>query len=429
MSFFELTVVNLRSTIPIFAVLALCLLNGCQKSPEPQFRLNAVEVLSSERMNLSEGEKISDEQLKQIGTILTALFGTPNQPEFPFLLKEDDPAHDIISLEKLRLAAGPVAYEDDKRVSGLFREHCAHCHGISGDGAGPTARTLNPYPRDFRLGKFKFKSTPLGKRPTDSDLRRTLINGIPGTAMLSFRTLPEEHLDALVDYVKYLSIRGEVERQLIANASKLDKNEKLYDLSLANDEETLIDFEDQLFDLIDDNGFNSRVLPKWINRDRHVTKPAPAPASFDREHSDHDSLIRRGKQLFHGTGGCVQCHGDTGLGDGQMAIYDDWTQWAKDANAAPDDPKSYADFVAVGALKPRFLRPRNLSMKVYRGGNHPNDLYRRVLNGIEGTSMPSATALEKNPDDLWAIVAYLKSIPYEEDGNTAPTPVNDKPIN
>ncbi len=67
-------------------------------------------------------------------------------------------------------------------------------------------------------------------------------------------------------------------------------------------------------------------------------------------------------------------------------------------------------------------------MKTYRGGNHPDDIYRRVLNGIEGTPMPSATTLQKDTDDIWAIVAYVKSIPYEAD-NVVPKATNDRNIN
>lgn len=410
-------------------LLLIFIMSGCEKSPEPQFRFNAVERLSAERMNMGDGESISEQNIEKIGTVLTALFGTPDEPRFPFLLGEEDPAHEVLTMENLRMAAGPVSSDRDDQHTGLYREHCAHCHGISGDGAGPTARTLNPYPRDFRLGKFKFKSTPLGKRPTDHDLDRIIRNGIPGTAMPSFRTLSDEEVDALVDYVKYLSIRGEVERGLIAEASNLVDDEKLFDLSLAENEETLEDFGDQLFDLIDENGFNSRVLPKWLNRDRYITHPALAPPSFDVNHPDHPKLVAQGKLLFHGAGGCVQCHGETGLGDGQTMNFDDWTQWAKESKADPTDRSTYASFTAVGALPPRYVRPRNLNMKVFRGGNHPDDLYRRILNGIEGTPMPSATVLEKRPDDLWALVAYIRSIPFESERASTPKPMNSKPVN
>ena len=86
--------------------------------------------------------------------------------------------------------------------------------------------------------------------------------------MPSFRNLPPEQLAALVDYVKYLSIRGEAERLLLSQASKLDQDEELLDLSMADDEATLEDFEDAMADAIDgDEGCLSRVLPKWIKRD------------------------------------------------------------------------------------------------------------------------------------------------------------------
>lgn len=427
--------VTLSSTSSIsivaFAFLLLCGFCGCEKSPEPQFRLNSVEKLSTELMTLDEGETFPEEHIRQMGSILTALFGTPNEPDFPFLFGEEDESHEIISLENLQRAAGPVSKGPNGEHLGLYREHCSHCHGITGDGAGPTARKLNPYPRDFRIGRFKYKSTPLGKRPTDGDLTRVLTNGIPGTAMPSFRSLPAEDLAALVDYVKYLSIRGQVEQQLLNKISKLDEDEKLLDLSLAEDEDTLEDFEDQLYDLLnteDSPSVLAAVIPKWYNTQRNITQPTPAPASFDSKHPDHQQLVQRGRELFRGAGGCVQCHGDTGLGDGETKSFDDWSKWAKDAKVDPDDPTTYAPFVAQGALPPRYIRPRNLNMKVYRGGNHPDDLYRRIVNGIEGTPMPSGVVLQKNPDDIWALVAFVKSLPYQPDNLEPSKSVNNKPI-
>ena len=70
---------------------------------------------------------------------------------------------------------------------------------------GPTALFLKPYPRDYRQGKFKFKSTERGAKPTDADLQRILRQGIAGTAMPSFDLLPSDQIEALVEYVKSLS--------------------------------------------------------------------------------------------------------------------------------------------------------------------------------------------------------------------------------
>ena len=71
----------------------------------------------------------------------------------------------LMNVSWLALAAGPVGRDEQGNPRGLYREHCAHCHGITGDGVGPTATFLNPYPRDYRKGQFKFKSTPVGQKP------------------------------------------------------------------------------------------------------------------------------------------------------------------------------------------------------------------------------------------------------------------------
>src|SRR5207249_2354556 len=107
------------------------------------------------------------------------------------------------------------------------REHCAHCHGLSGDGVGSTATFLNPYPRDYRKGQYKFKRTAVGQTPTHDHLKKIVLEGVPGTAMPSFKLLPDLEVEALVEYVKYLSIRGEVERSLLRATADLDVGGRL----------------------------------------------------------------------------------------------------------------------------------------------------------------------------------------------------------
>ena len=185
-------------------MLALAILTfaACGPVEPPEFQFNAVEQLKQERLFLDEGETFPPSAREEVTSILRVLFGSPDQPRFP------NPSSSVVDSERLDMAAGPVESDIDGTPHGLYREHCAHCHGISGDGAGSTAALLSPYPRDFRMGKFKFKSTPLRTPPTDQDLTRILHNGIPGSAMPSFRLLAEEEITALVDYVKYLSMRG-----------------------------------------------------------------------------------------------------------------------------------------------------------------------------------------------------------------------------
>lgn len=373
-------------------ILAAGLLStGC--TPEPQFRTHAVRQRTLERVHLG-GDRLPDSITAEIGSLMTALFGTPDEPAFPEGLVDEQ----LVSLERLRMASGPVASDRSGAHSGLYREHCAHCHGITGDGSGPTASFLNPYPRDFRMGKFKFKDSRLGKAPTDEDLRKILVNGIPGTAMPSFRLIDESEIDALVDYVKYLSIRGQVERSLLLAATELEEGDSLLPPAEPGK-------EDERRELLDELLLTSvtPVLEKWTNREADITEVPPMPGEFGNPGS---ALVSLGAELFFAKGNCAQCHGAAGAGDGQTALYDDWTSdWLKEAKLDPNNAADIAEFRKLGALPPRTIRPRNLGLAIFRGGDRPADIYRRIANGIEGTSMPAAVGL--SADEIWALVAYV----------------------
>lgn len=102
----------------------------------------------------------------------------------------------------------------------LYMEHCMHCHGVTGDGDGPTAKYLDPLPRDYRHGVFKFTSTTKDtQKPSRDDLERTIKLGIPGTYMPSFLLMDEDEIEAIIEYVRWLSTRGEMERKLVAELS------------------------------------------------------------------------------------------------------------------------------------------------------------------------------------------------------------------
>ncbi len=83
-----------------------------------------------------------------------------------------------------------------------YMMRCARCHGERGDGNGQLANLLDPRPRDFTLGMFKFRTTATGALPTDEDLFQTITRGIPGTQMPSWKELPEQLRWALIYYIK-----------------------------------------------------------------------------------------------------------------------------------------------------------------------------------------------------------------------------------
>ena len=84
----------------------------------------------------------------------------------------------------------------------IYQERCAFCHGDQGDGNGPVARYLNPRPRDFTAGLFKFRTTGSGELPLRQDVIDIVKSGVRGTAMPRWESvLTEGEIEAVVDYV------------------------------------------------------------------------------------------------------------------------------------------------------------------------------------------------------------------------------------
>jgi mono/diheme cytochrome c family protein len=395
-------------------------LAGCG-APEADFRRYET---YAHKVALSAGMEsgFPSAQRQEIDEAMQALFGTPDEPSLPAV--EGIELSKIAGLSRLRLAAGPVGSDEQGNPRGLYREHCAHCHGISGDGAGPTAAFLNPYPRDYRKGQFKFKSTPVGQKPTHDDLKRIVQEGIPGTAMPSFKLLPDLEVEAMVEYVKYLSIRGEVERGLLQLATGLDpedKNARLVNVLPANaTAEQKAAQQEQIAGVKD---LVKTVVERWDGAAAAVTA-IPARPNMTKE--EMAASIKHGRELFYGTiANCVKCHGDSALGDGQLTDYD---EWAKEFIDLGKDPQVVRTYVSLGLLPPRTIRPRNLRLGVFRGGLRPIDIYWRMINGIEGTPMPALStnvrkegdppeAKKLNPEEIWDLVNYVQSLPLEAINN------------
>ncbi len=120
--------------------------------------------------------------------------------------------------------SSPPAYlkppGDVDRGARLGRTFCISCHGVYGNGRGSGADGLDPAPRSFVRAVYRLRSTPTGSLPIDNDLARTIVRGVPGTAMPAFRA----YLDArdvydLVAWVKAFSPR--FSQELIDDAIRI----------------------------------------------------------------------------------------------------------------------------------------------------------------------------------------------------------------
>jgi mono/diheme cytochrome c family protein len=58
-----------------------------------------------------------------------------------------------------------------------FKLFCETCHGATGKGDGPGAAGIQPPPRDFSKGEFKFDANGNGKPGEDADLKEVISNG------------------------------------------------------------------------------------------------------------------------------------------------------------------------------------------------------------------------------------------------------------
>lgn len=431
-------------------------LAGCSDA----FNAGSIEYKPSPRATTDLKDK---DQLKAaIAKALADLFGpSPREIKVPAGANLPEGGRRLANYEEVDGKAYPVAYTSKSGEMtqigggyGLYRRYCLHCHGVQGGGDGPTADFLYPRPRDYRLGIFKFTSTaPTNAKPTRGDLLKTIKYGLHGTSMPAFEALmtgPE--IEQVIDYVIFLSMRGEVEKNLIDEAKNSDKDDPA---ALPAD----------LVREIADG-----ILNSWKVADGQVVSPKARRTPPTRE------SVLRGRDIFlaiNTTGqkvACTDCHGPQGVGNGtsfiEKKLFDkivfgtfgtaqitdetlnkaieqrykevqDEQEAQRKAERLAADPdasdehghESGAPSESFEAFKNRMmtawkpgslddwgnpLRPANLNLGVYKGGRRPIDLYWRISKGINGAKMPAHASLL--PDEqLWDVVNFVLALPYEPD--------------
>jgi len=285
----------------------------------------------------------------------------------------------------------------------LYLRHCMHCHGVSGDGAGPTAQYFKVKPRDYRQGVIKFTSTKAAvPRPSRDDLFRIIKLGVPGTYMPSFMLLPDDEVNLIVEYVRWLAMRGEMERKLNAWLSTSYSQEAVNEAD--NPSELQSEFEAEWNSDSSEyiERFGSDLKLDWQDADKPESVVNP---TAPRTPSSPES-IARGRELFLSKDAkCASCHGETARGNGPS------TEAFNDVPGMPPGTKS--DKPGLFDNWGNIVKPRDLTTGVFRGGRRPIDIYRRIHSGIKGTPMQAfGTTLKE--EQIWDVVNYVLSIPFED---------------
>lgn len=286
----------------------------------------------------------------------------------------------------------------------LYLRHCMHCHGVSGDGAGPTAQYFRVKPRDYRQGIIKFTSTKASvPRPNRDDLFRIVKLGVPGTYMPSFMLLPDDEVKLIVEYVRWLAMRGEMERKLNAwlftsySQEAVDEAENSAELESEFETEWAEDSSDYI------ERFGNDLKLDWQDADKPESVVNP---TVPRTPSSPESIARGRRFFLSKDAKCASCHGETARGNGPS------TEAFNDLPGMPPGTKS--DKPGLFDNWGNIVKPRNLTTGVFRGGRRPIDIFRRIHSGIKGTPMQAfGTTLKE--DQIWDVVNYVLSIPFEEE--------------
>lgn len=284
----------------------------------------------------------------------------------------------------------------------LYLRHCMHCHGVSGDGAGPTAQYFKVKPRDYRQGVIKFTSTKAAvPRPSRDDLFRIIKLGVPGTYMPSFMLLPDDEVNLIVEYVRWLAMRGEMERKLNAWLSTSYSQEAVDEADNPSELQSEFDAEWNSDSAEFIERFGNDLKLDWQDADKSESVVNP---TAPRTPSSPES-IARGRELFLSKDAkCASCHGETARGNGPS------TEAFNDLPGMPPGTKS--DKPGLFDNWGNIVKPRDLTTGVFRGGRRPIDIYRRIHSGIKGTPMQAfGTTLKE--EQIWDVVNYVLSIPFD----------------
>jgi mono/diheme cytochrome c family protein len=252
----------------------------------------------------------------------------------------------------------------------LYMDHCAACHGRTGEGLGISARHLFPAPRSFRDEPIRIVST-FNRVASDQDLAKSIREGLGGVSMPAFPQLSVEQIEQLVAVVRRLQVdglRNQYERIMLESGFESDG--------------------------LDESREDESAINRWVEQRSTPGEPLKIPKFDDLS----GYTTASGKAAFD-RAGCKQCHAAS----------------SQDGNTLPMFFDTLGRPVAI----------RDLVADRFRGGNAREEIYKRIVLGMPGTSHPAISGLsEREIVDIVQYVHELSKKSHEDEQPRIPATTN-----
>ena len=145
------------------------------------------------------GAHLDTNQIREVVGYLVAINGVAPKEQTEDLISASSTTNlkqKVETTPLFTMAANSEDYAAEvKRGAAVFTLDCAGCHGVTGRGDGIASQALLPRPANLSATQFSAEL-----------LSQVLWNGVPGTAMPSWRDLPKIDLTGLVAYLQTLHL-------------------------------------------------------------------------------------------------------------------------------------------------------------------------------------------------------------------------------
>ncbi len=268
-----------------------------------------------------------------------------------------------------------------------YVHYCQACHGLNGDGKGPSSYGLRPPPRDFRDAVFKFGAVRSGEKPNDDDLMRIVKGGLHGTPMLEW-DIPDQQLWRIVQFIKTFP------------RAKCDPTKK------GQQEACKAELEQ-----FPDGKPNPWLDTYTAGKKKGQPKPTGEPIVITEDPwaGKVDAALKKGEEVYHLKAQCANCHPS-------YLTRQDYSDLAMKVEGKPKTQfrdAMYESIVLAGKDNPYRVNlvPPDFTLSPLRSirtGHEEQDLYRLIASGVGGVMPAWIDGLSQ--EELWALVHYVASL-------------------